>query len=133
MHHEGAAMTERPQSIVDMVVDGRSVPPALEGYCQQTGRLVHHHQRIVFVENLNITGVDRAMAAPRAARPIHPETNHIALTQAGSCIDATSFGAVDENLSALERLNDALARAQSFRCRQEFVESESGGIGRNGP
>jgi hypothetical protein len=67
-----------------------------------TGRLVQDEQVIVFVDDRQVARVAERDAAPRAARPIHPDAHDVGRGQPGAGVGRSHLALVEKDLAARE-------------------------------
>ena len=115
------------------VVHRWRVAPAVQRHGEQPGRLVDDDEVIVFINDSQ--GPDSAgeRRRSRAARPIHPDADRIAFRNAHGGLLGGHLGAVQEDLSALDRDCGTPARSEAIRAGQELVEPDTGGVAGHRP
>jgi hypothetical protein len=100
---ERVPFTVRPHVLDEVVINGiRSALP-LERNGEQSSRLVHDQQLIVFVQDPEIGDRCRSKPSPRAPGPVPPETDDVADHQAGAGILQAGFPVVEIHLTPLKR------------------------------
>jgi hypothetical protein len=117
------------------IVIGRSgVRLALQRHRQESRGLVHHHQRVVFVQDRNVARLHRGPRPPlRAAGPIHPHADDVAGAQQRARLAPGGLFLVDEDLALVERIDHAAARSQSLAGGEELIEPRPRSLGGNDP
>jgi hypothetical protein len=124
VHDERPPLPARPEVRFDLIVDRQCLGAPLQRHGEQTRRLVHHDQRLVLVDDVQVADLRAGCRRPGTARPIHPDAHEIADGQPASGIRRSDFDAVEKYLASLERGEGAAARGEAIGRREKLVETK---------
>ena len=103
MDDEGTALAVGSEAVFDLLVDGGHIRLPLERHRQETGRLVHDDQVVVFEHDVEVADTTDARTCLRAAGPVHPQADHVAGGEPASRVGQADLDRVDVDLASLER------------------------------
>ena len=79
MHDQWTHLAERPEALLDLVVDGRDAGVAFERHREQARGLVDDDEAVVFVDHIEVADDADARTGFRAARTVDPEADVVSL------------------------------------------------------
>src|SRR6476646_3101275 len=107
----------------ECILDRSCVLLSLEWHGKQTRRFVYDDERIVFVDNRQLSGTRDAQRLPaRTAWAIGPESDAIGDDEPSGGVGGRGLLVIDEDAAARERVGCPAPRSHPTRCGEVLVE-----------
>src|SRR5258706_2467717 len=107
MDDDRLALPVGAEMALEIIDNGRLVFAALKRHRQQTSRLVQDDEVLIFVQDVQVTGLEREGPSLRAAGAILPDAHHVALLETDSHVERRNLCVVEKHLPFLARVSGA--------------------------